>query len=77
MTQRPVTIDTDSIRLGQLLKLAGLAASGADARRLLEAGSVRVNGRPEVRRGRQLRPGDMVAVGPDAVRVARRKVVSG
>ena len=41
------------IRLGQLLKLSALADSGADARALLLAGGVTVNGEPEARRGRQ------------------------
>ena len=50
------------IRLGQLLKLAGVAESGTDAKDLLAAGLVRVNGKPETRRGRQLHPGDVVAV---------------
>ena len=50
------------IRLGQLLKLAGVAESGTDAKDLLAAGAVRVNGEPEARRGRQLHPGDVVAV---------------
>ncbi|MCU1590536.1 MAG: hypothetical protein JWP11_1792 [Frankiales bacterium] len=60
----------DGIRLGQFLKLAGLADTGADARVLLDLGEVEVNGEPEARRGRQLRPGDVVAVGEAAVRVA-------
>jgi ribosome-associated protein len=67
---RPVAIRGDTIRLGQLLKLAGLADSGGDARALLNAGAVAVNGEPEARRGRQLHAGDVVAVGPEAVRVA-------
>jgi ribosome-associated protein len=57
-----VPISDDSIRLGQFLKLAGLADSGADARTLLDEGVVRVNGEPEQRRGRQLRKGDVVEV---------------
>lgn len=57
-----VPISDDSIRLGQFLKLAGLADSGADARTLLEEGEVTVNGEPEARRGRQLHKGDVVAV---------------
>ncbi|RMI08997.1 RNA-binding S4 domain-containing protein [Cellulomonas triticagri] len=57
-----VPISDDSIRLGQFLKLAGLADSGADARALIEEGEVTVNGEPELRRGRQLRKGDVVAV---------------
>jgi ribosome-associated protein len=66
---REVEIRGYTIRLGQLLKLAGLAGSGADAKALLADGGVTVNGEPEERRGRQLHPGDVVAVGDDAVRV--------
>ena len=57
------------IRLGQLLKLSGLAESGADAKALLLEDGVTVNGEPETRRGRQLRRGDVVAVGDETVRV--------
>ncbi|MDM7832003.1 RNA-binding S4 domain-containing protein [Cellulomonas edaphi] len=57
-----VPIADDSIRLGQFLKLANLAESGANARELLEDGAVTVNGEPEARRGRQLRRGDEVTL---------------
>lgn len=57
-----VPIADDSIRLGQFLKLANLAESGAAARELLDDGGVTVNGEPEDRRGRQLRRGDEVTV---------------
>ena len=57
-----VPINDDVIRLGQFLKLAGLADSGAHARELLEDGAVTVNGQDEARRGRQLRRGDVVVV---------------
>jgi len=66
---RELPIRDDSIRLGQALKLAGLADSGGQARALVEQGSVTVNGAVETRRGRQLRAGDVVALGDDAVRV--------
>jgi ribosome-associated protein len=65
-----IEIEGDMIRLGQLLKLSALADSGADARELLLASEVTVNGEPEARRGRQLHRGDVVAVGEQAVRVA-------
>ena len=58
------------IRLGQLLKLSNLAGSGADARDLLLANGVTVNGEIEARRGRQLHRGDVVAIGEHALRVA-------
>jgi ribosome-associated protein len=57
------------IRLGQLLQVAGLAESGGEAKALLATGAVRVNGEPETRRGRQLVPGDVVAVGEDSLRI--------
>jgi ribosome-associated protein len=60
---RNVPIAEQPIRLGQFLKLAGLAEDGGHARALLEDGAVQVNGRPETRRGAQLRAGDVVAVG--------------
>jgi ribosome-associated protein len=61
----------DTIRLGQLLKLADAVPTGAQVKDVLLAGAVRVNGEPEERRGRQLRRGDVVSVdGMDDVRLA-------
>jgi ribosome-associated protein len=60
----------DTIRLGQLLKLADLVDTGAEVKDVLVSGAVRVNGEPEERRGRQLHRGDVVSVeGSDEVRV--------
>ena len=67
---RDVTIAENMIRLGQLLKLSGLAESGAEARSLVQEGLVQVNGEVETRRGRQLHRGDLVVVGGERVRVA-------
>ena len=67
---RDISVREDGIRLGQFLKLADLADTGADAKALLEDGAVTVNGRPESRRGRQLVAGDVVHVPlADPVRV--------
>jgi len=68
---RDVQIRDETIRLGQLLKLAGLAGSGAEARALVQDGAVHVNGEVETRRGRQLRRGDLVAAAGETVRVGR------
>lgn len=64
-------VPTDgTIRLGQLLKLASLVDTGADAKETLGAGAVRVNGEVETRRGRRLVRGDVVEVdGAGGVRV--------
>jgi len=61
----------DSIRLGQLLKLVDAVPTGAQVKDVLFSGTVRVNGEPEERRGRQLRSGDVVSVeGMEDVRIA-------
>lgn len=67
--ERDIAISGDMIRLGQLLKLAGTSTAGADAKALIARGQVSVNGEPEVRRGRQLHPGDVVRVRGEALRV--------
>jgi ribosome-associated protein len=67
---RDVPIRDDIIRLGQALKLSGLADSGGEARGRVAQGAVTVNGEVETRRGRQLHRGDVVAVGEETVRIA-------
>jgi ribosome-associated protein len=65
-----VEIGGPTIRLGQLMKLAGLVDSGGDVRPVLGAGQVAVNGTREDRRGRQLRHGDVVDVAGTKIRVS-------
>jgi len=65
-----VEIREESIRLGQLLKLADLVDNGAEVKPLLMKGMVFVNGEMEIRRGRTLLKGDIVTLGEDSVRVA-------
>ncbi len=57
-----VPIRGESITLGKLLKLAGLVETGGRVKAVLEEGAVSVNGEPETRRGRKVRPGDVVHV---------------
>jgi ribosome-associated protein len=64
-----IQISGQSIRLGQLLKLAGVVQSGGESKQLLAHG-VLVNGVAEGRRGRQLRDGDIVEAGGLSARVA-------
>jgi ribosome-associated protein len=68
----PIRLHDESIKLGQFLKLADLVDTGADAKGVLAAGLVRVNGDVESRRGRQLVPGDVVELGGRRVVVSRR-----
>lgn len=50
------------IRLGQVLKAAGIAESGAEAKEMIQNAQVKVNGQEEIRRGRKLYPGDTVSL---------------
>lgn len=50
------------IKLDQFLKLTGVAATGGQAKLMIQGGEVEVNGELETRRGRQLAQGDRVTV---------------
>ena len=66
---KDVAIADDMIRLGQFLKLAGVLDSGGETKSAIAAGEVVVNGEVDLRRGRQLRRGDVVAVHGERFRV--------
>ena len=66
---RPVPIRDDMIRLGQLLKLAGLVEHGGEAREVIAAGRVTVDGEVDTRRGAQIRPGSVIALDDEQVQV--------
>lgn len=66
---REIPIRGEVIRLGQLLKLAGVVEGGGEAKALLAGAGARVNGEAEARRGRQLAPGDSVEVAGEELRV--------
>lgn len=51
-----------TIQLDQYLKLLGLVQTGGQAKLIIQAGEVEVNGVVEVRRGRKLVLGDRVMV---------------
>ena len=52
----------DIIALDMFLNLANVVASGGAAKHLIQSGAVLVNSKVETRRGRKLRPGDIVEV---------------
>ena len=64
-----VPIRDDTIRLGQFLKLSGLIDTGADAKSVVADGLVSVNDEVDTRRGRQLRPGDVVTFAGQSARI--------
>ena len=57
------------IRLGQGLKAAAIAESGAEAKEMIQSGDVSVNGQNETRRGRKLYPGDTVSVNGEELQI--------
>ncbi|MGI5965924.1 MULTISPECIES: RNA-binding S4 domain-containing protein [Anaerotruncus] len=61
MKQQKVSIHTEFIKLDSLLKFAGAAETGGQAKEMVAAGAVRVNGEPCVMRGKKIRAGDRVA----------------
>jgi ribosome-associated protein len=67
-----IPIRGEMIRLGQLLKLAGVIDTGAEVKGFLAAETVLVNGEREDRRGRQLHPGDVVVIADNELHVISR-----
>ncbi len=57
-----VTIKTEYITLGQLLKFLRIVGQGGEEKVYLASHTVTVNGENDNRRGRKLRPGDVVSL---------------
>ncbi len=57
---KEITIRTDYITLGQLLKFANVVIEGGDAKAYLASTKILVNGEDENRRGKKLRDGDVI-----------------
>ncbi|WP_308297856.1 RNA-binding S4 domain-containing protein [Brevibacterium jeotgali] len=68
-----IEISDDAITLGQLLKLQGVAGTGAEAKDMLAAEAVSVNDELETRRGAKVRPGDIVDAAGEIFTVVARE----
>jgi ribosome-associated protein len=55
-----IQIDTEYIKLGQLLKLTGVVSSGVEAKIMITDGHVKLNGEIETRRGKKVYNGDII-----------------
>ena len=62
MERVEVEITTEFIKLDQLLKYAGIAYSGAEAKDMVINGYASVNGEVCTMRGKKIRPGDVVTL---------------
>ena len=56
-----VVLQTEFIKLQDLLKFANLVSTGGEAKERIQAGEVTVNGEVCTMRGKKIRPGDDVA----------------
>ena len=54
MMEKKIKIETEYIKLDQLLKYEGLAENGSRAKEIIVNGLVSVNGEKETRRGRKI-----------------------
>jgi len=73
-----ITLRSEFITLGQLLKLVGEVASGGDVKDYLAVAEPLVNGEVETRRGRKLRNGDVVVLeGQGEFNLVGQKGVTG
>ena len=67
-----VIIDTEFIKLDQLLKWANFTSSGVEAKMYILDGQVKVNGETETRRGKKIYPGDTVEFNGEKITVRLR-----
>ena len=72
LEKRIVSISTEFIKLDSLLKFAGIAAVGGEAKFMVTSGAVLVNGEVCTMRGKKIRPGDIVTVPCDSVELEVR-----
>ena len=64
-----ITIRPPCIKLDALLKFAGAAETGGQAKELVAAGKVTVNGEICTMRGKKIFPGDVVTAGDSEIEV--------
>ena len=64
-----VKIKDEHIKLGQLIKLAGLVDNGVEAKYAIQNSLVLVNGQIDTRRGRKIVPGAIVKFKDEEIKV--------
>ena len=71
MEKQVIFIDTEFIKLQDLLKFAGLVETGGQAKILIQDGYVTVNGEICTMRGKKIRNGDIVTLDDDTLEVSQ------
>lgn len=74
MEHRIIEITTEFIKLDSLLKFAGIAEVGGEAKFMVTSGAVLVNGEVCTMRGKKIRAGDIVTIPCDSVTLEIRNV---
>lgn len=69
MEKQVIFIDTEFIKLQDLLKFARLVETGGQAKILIQDGYVTVNGEICTMRGKKIRNGDIVTLDDDTLEV--------
>ena len=67
-----IYIRDDFIKLGQLLKLAGMCDSGVEAKEVIQDGLVKINGVIDTRRGKKLVADDEVSFDGNSFVIKKR-----
>ena len=68
-----VEISKEPIELYKVLKLATIAASGGEAKMLVEEGLIKVNGEVETRKRKKIVAGDIIETGSDRLEVRLKR----
>ena len=66
-----IKLREEFIKLGQVLKAAGLVESGVEAKEVIQNGLVLVNGEIDERRGRKLYDGDIVVFDGEEIKIEK------
>ena len=69
MKAQEIAIKSEFIKLDSLLKFSGICMTGGEAKTIIEAGIVFVNGEVCTMRGKKVRPGAEVAVGDTLLKI--------
>ena len=64
-----IKLRDEYIKLGQVLKAAGLVETGVDAKYAIEDGLVKVNGEVATQRGKKLHAGDVVSYDGETIKI--------
>lgn len=69
--EHKIELRDEFIKLGQALKAAHLVQSGVEAKEVITAGEVLVNGEVDLRRGRKLYDQDVVSYKGETIRIEK------